>query len=173
MLLLQIDFVELGIVEYVYVNPKKFPPRYRTPQLYVYSRCLRDFGKYTKFMAFIDADEFIVVADPKKSIPMVVKEYEKYGGLTLNWMFFGSSGHITRPAGGVLENYVQCGKNPHLKSVVATDYTLSASELNPHCFVYKDGYFAVDTNRDRVIGPANPGRCWCIDYCSADVLLMS
>lgn len=153
----QLDYVEKGVVEYVYINGKNHPPRYRTPQLYIYSKCLMDFGKYSKFMAFIDVDEFIVVTNPEKSIPMILKNYEKYGGLTLNWMFFGSSGHRSRPAGGVIENYVQCGKNPHIKSIVATDFVHSPSELNPHAFVYKDGYYAVDTNLDRVIGPANPG----------------
>ena len=42
--------------------------------------------------AFIDADEFIVPAgaDRPADLPALLRRYERYGGLGLNWRMFGS-----------------------------------------------------------------------------------
>ena len=95
--------------------------------------------------------------DKTKSIPAVLKDYESYGGLTLSWMNFGSSGHIERPPGGVLANYNKCYQDFHIKSIVVTDHVNEPSTLTPHHFSYRDGYYAVDTNHTLTPGPANPG----------------
>ena len=44
-------------------------------------------------LAFIDADEFLVIADGSPSLPALLKDYEGRGGLAVNWRIFGSSGH--------------------------------------------------------------------------------
>jgi hypothetical protein len=46
--------------------------------------------------------------------------YASYGGLAVNWVIFGSSGHAARPRGGVLVNYHAClpdqqEQNTHVK----------------------------------------------------------
>lgn len=125
------------------------------PQLHVYNRCLKEFGSRHKFIAFLDSDEFIVVVNKSQSIPDVLKKYENYGGLALNWKLFGSSGHVSRPPGGILENYHMCGDNFHIKTIANPKFTVRSGG-NPHEFRYKPGYFAVDTNYTRVTGPFNP-----------------
>jgi hypothetical protein len=84
-----------------------------------------------------------------------LRAYEQYGGLTLNWKIFGSSGHIQRPEGGVLQNYKMCFTNFHIKTIVNTRNVLK--NLGPHDFEYFPGFNAVDTNFKRVNGPFNPG----------------
>ena len=37
----------------------------------------------------------------------VAADYEAYGGLGVNWVVFGSSGHLRRPAGGTIPSYWQ------------------------------------------------------------------
>jgi len=107
-------------------------------------------------MGFLDTDEFIVLKNNSATIIDLVEKYKGYGGLTLNWMFIGSNGHIVRPRGGILRNYNQCVENFHVKSIVNLKYVAGYSR-DPHHFLYIDKYFAVDTNYDRVNGPFNPG----------------
>lgn len=44
----------------------------------------------------------------KPDIRRLLKEYEAFGALALNWEMFGSNGHLQRPRGGVLINYHEC-----------------------------------------------------------------
>lgn len=61
------------------------------------------------WMALIDADEFLILTDPgATTMPALLREYEAYGGLGVNWRVFGSSGHIDKPEGGTLANFVTC-----------------------------------------------------------------
>jgi hypothetical protein len=80
--------------------------------------------------------------------------YERYGGLVLNWVVFGSSGHVRRPPGPVLGAYHRCFPAVTVKSIVVPAHTLSSSP-NPHWFVYQPGYFAVNERGERVDGWAN------------------
>jgi hypothetical protein len=91
-------------------------------------------------MAFLDVDEFIVVVDKSKKIPDVLWSYEKTGGVSLNWMLFGSSEHAVKPAGGVIANYYKCYKDRHVKAIVNTKYCLGSSG-NSHFFVHTEILF--------------------------------
>ena len=55
------------------------------PQLYIYSKCIRDHGSRHRWMAFIDADEFFVIKDGTPSLPALLRDYEDFGGLAVNW----------------------------------------------------------------------------------------
>lgn len=50
----------------------------------------------TKWMAFIDIDEFIVPVE-KNTIPEFLSDYEQYPGVVINWMCFDSNGHENKP----------------------------------------------------------------------------
>jgi hypothetical protein len=114
------------------------------PQLGVYHRCIREHRLKHQFIGMIDADEFIVTRDDC-SIPSILRLYEAYGGLALSWMMFGSSGHIKRPSGGILQNYRNCTMVDHVKSIVNTNYAVSHYG-NPHQFHYSHGKYAVDSD---------------------------
>jgi hypothetical protein len=124
-------------------------------QLYAYDFCLKIFGSSFSHIGFIDSDEFIVVKNDTNTIIDVLNKYKDYGGLTLNWMFFGSSGHITRPSGGILKNYNTCVTTFLVKSIVNTKRTVSVSK-DPHHFIYQENFYAVDTNYQPQYGPLNP-----------------
>ncbi len=144
------DYVSDGLVEYFFSDLRL----HARAQLHVYNECLTKYGKRHKFMAFIDSDEFIVVTNSTQTIPDILKNYEQFGGVALNWKLFGSSGHVKRPSGGVLPNYHLCCPNIHIKSIVNTQFTIKTGS-NPHMFVYEPGYFAVDTALHPVFGPFN------------------
>lgn len=123
------QYIDKEIVEYVYSVEEMKP----SPQMYIYNQCFSKHKRKHRFIGFIDTDEFIVTANPSASIPLILSQYEQFGGLALSWMSFGSSGHIRRPVGGVIANYRWCFPNRHIKSIVNTKYTLGPS-LNTHAF---------------------------------------
>jgi len=128
--------------------------------------CLRQFRHRHHFMAMIDVDEFILIRNSNVKLPAFLSPYLKKGGLTLHWRVFGSSGHISRPHGGVLRNYVRCNENEtfmtqisssnpvgHTKGIVNTRFTNSQTYCNPHrCFQsgddleYYNEFFQRDLN---------------------------
>jgi hypothetical protein len=144
------DYISSGLVEYSYADSKI---KYRA-QLHVYNDCLRKHNRKHNFIGFLDSDEFIVVVNKTQSIPDVLINYENYGGLTLNWKIFGSSGHLKRPSGGILPNYHKCFKNWHVKSIVNTQFVYQTGP-DPHCFSYLKNKFAVDTSLTRIDGAYN------------------
>lgn len=145
------EYIASGLVEYEFSDYKTI----QNPQLHIYKECLQKYGKRHRFMGFVDSDEFIVVVDEKETIPSVLKRYEQFGGLSLNWRMFGTSGHIKRPPGGILANYHKCGPNHHIKSIVNTQYGIQPGG-NPHNFLYRRGKFAVDTAFKKAGEPWNP-----------------
>jgi hypothetical protein len=146
-------YVKSGLVNHkaVHFSDTRDDP----PQISVYNECLKQYGKKHNFMAFIDVDEFIVVVDESKKIPDVLQAYEDTGGVSLNWMLFGSSGHTAKPPGGVIANYHKCTKNVHVKAIVNTAHCLRNAG-NPHVFVYQPPFYSVDTNFTQVTGPFHP-----------------
>lgn len=153
------DYVASGLIEYSIFTHLSFPDmlkEHHTGQLYIFDKCIQEFSHRHAFMGFLDSDEFIVVVNKSKSIPQVLKSFEDYGALTLNWMMFGTSGHVKRPKGGVLANYNKCYSTYTIKAIVNTNYTLGANKGNPHQFVYRDSKKAVDTNLHIVSTPHNP-----------------
>lgn len=90
-------YIEFGVVTLT-----EFPGQ--GMQLPAYNDALKRFGSRTKYMAFIDADEFLYSCDKTKSVKQQVEEifslYPNVGGLAVNWRMFGSSGHVSKPEGG-------------------------------------------------------------------------
>jgi glycosyltransferase involved in cell wall biosynthesis len=78
----------------------------RRAQTLAYAHALCYLGSHTNWMAFIDLDEFLF--SPKfQNLNDVLGSYEDVSALVVYWVMFGTSGHLTRPKGGVLESYTQ------------------------------------------------------------------
>ncbi len=78
-------------------------------QMECYQTCIKDFSGETKWLGFIDIDEFIV---PKStdSIYEFLKVFEnKAGAVNLYWKLFGTSGRMDRDLSGlVCEDFTVC-----------------------------------------------------------------
>lgn len=131
------------------------PPRIKNEQAYAYRKCLREFRNQHHFIGFIDSDEYIVIKNKMDTLLSILENYRNFGGLTLNWMVFGTSGHVQRPSGGVLANYFKCHPHRLVKTIVNTMFVKDIGGT-PHNFVYKHGYYAVDSNFSKVPLYANP-----------------
>jgi hypothetical protein len=67
----------------------------------------------TRWLAHLDVDEFIVLYQ-HASINDLLKNYEEFGGLGINWCIYGSSGHLRRPDGLVKDNYLWRTANEYI-----------------------------------------------------------
>lgn len=112
-----------------------------------YQHCLDNFGYRSRWIAFIDMDEFIVPKNESASLSQLLEKYERYGGLGVSWLIFGSNGHIEKPAGSQLANFTRRSEasfppNRHIKSIVQPRHVQSA--FKSHYFKYKPGFFCVN-----------------------------
>ncbi|NMB53324.1 MAG: glycosyltransferase family 92 protein [Leptolinea sp.] len=124
----------------------------RAMQLYAYDHCLQEYGRFSRWIGFIDTDEFIV---PKTTpdIKEFLCSYEQYAGLGLNSLFFGAGGHETRPVCGQVAGYQirapeELSKNRFIKSIVQPSRVVLP--VSPHSFLYKENDFCVNENKDRI-----------------------
>lgn len=108
-------YIRSGLVDYRYF------PGYRM-QLAAYDDCLEKHRLETRWLAFIDLDEFIVpVAD--SSIPAFLERFEAFPAVEINWLIYGSGGAekksdlpvMTRFRRHSLPGHVL---NRHVKSIV-------------------------------------------------------
>jgi hypothetical protein len=122
-------------------------------QVQAYDDCLKRHREESAWIAFIDLDEFLF-SPQGTPLPELLREYEEFPGVGVNWAVFGSSGHRTRPPGLVIESYVrrtgQTGINRHVKSIV--NPLRVRAFCVPHFFMYDHG-FAVDERRRPITGP--------------------
>ena len=151
-----LSHIQSGLVEYHFLGRDNHTAMER-PQLWVYNECINQYRALHQFVAFIDVDEFLILRDPSTvTLPALLHDYEEYGGLAVNWVLFGSSGHIHRPQGGTLANYWKCvppshPENLHVKTIANMKYVAHVSGT-PHFFHYNEGKTAVNEKFDVVEG---------------------
>ncbi|ALG90144.1 MULTISPECIES: glycosyltransferase family 2 protein [Actibacterium] len=80
-------------------------------QVLAYAHAIRNFGGRFRWMACIDADEFLV---PKQAadLPAALVPLEGCASISLPWHNFGRNGHVAPPDGGVLRNYTRRAADP-------------------------------------------------------------
>ncbi|WP_372603543.1 glycosyltransferase family 92 protein [Actibacterium sp.] len=80
-------------------------------QVLAYAHAIRNYGPKYRWMACIDADEFLI---PTKadSIPAALEHLTECPQISLPWHNFGRNGHVEAPEGGVLENYTRRVADP-------------------------------------------------------------
>ncbi|MDR2481649.1 MAG: glycosyltransferase family 92 protein [Spirochaetaceae bacterium] len=140
-------YIEDGIVEYEYCPGTQ-------KQMWVYHDILEKARKETYWLAVIDCDEFIVPISTE-TISELLKRFEGYGGLGINWLVYGSSGRQTKTEGLVIERFKDHSEknfhsNGHIKTIVNPRYVL---QINIHDAVYRAGKFCVNTNKEVIKGP--------------------
>ena len=144
----------LGQLEPFLVNGTVVYKRWSGPavQTAAYRDAVRKTRKRTKWLAVVDADEFLF--SPKGNMPDQLKAYERYPGVCANWVMFGPNGHDRRPAGLVMDNYTSALAdhnsmvNCHIKSIVQPSEVRTIRHT--HFAMYKRGRFAVDETGENV-----------------------
>lgn len=130
-------------------------PIMESPQMKAYNHCLYEMHNKTKWIAYIDIDEFIVL-HKHDSIVDMLGEYEQYPGLCLNWVMHTANQHIHKPQGSIIDSYTTARPfnstaNTHIKTILQPKHILTIP--NPHFAVYNLGLSAVNESGDLVTGP--------------------
>lgn len=149
-------YIDSGIVEYFY-----FPGRAK--QLDAYYDALKRYQKRTRLMGFIDLDEFVVSSVSEgKLVPTILdilKKDTNAAGVAINWYVYGSSGHKTKPAGLVIENYLyRAYRDNEINRCIKTignPRLMKGYIFDPHAPTYFYGYYSINECGKRVEGPWN------------------
>jgi hypothetical protein len=94
-------------------------------QAYAYNDAIKKYRNKSKWIGFIDIDEFIVPVKKNKIIDVIneikndVLKRKMFTGLAVNWVTYGFSGHRDKPQGLVIENFTgNDGIHEGIKSIV-------------------------------------------------------
>lgn len=152
-------YIEAELVDYFSVSGELM-------QIPVYNDAVRRFKFASRYMAFIDSNEFIF---PKtnQSVVEVVDEIlsadPRAAGLVMNWQVFGSKNPPNNSESGVLENFTRRAPrnwfvppsddkppagNIFVKTIANPRFIRSV--VNPHFAFYFEGKFAVNSAGGRV-----------------------
>ncbi len=149
------EYIKSGKVVYFYFPGDKM-------QFVAYRYAIRYCKRCTRWLALIDADEFLF--SPDEDLKAVLKDYEDSPAVGVNWVCFGPSGHEKRPDGLVIENYLETFEdkdnlfNRHIKSIVNPKLVQAVN--SPHFCIYKNNRFAVDENHNEITGNAKNTPYW-------------
>ncbi len=151
------DYIKRGIVDLIY-----FPGK--AQQIPAYQNALKKYRNECKYMAVVDADEFIRPIDHNKNILDVIEEIfklaknnKRVAGVYIAWKMFGSSGHVKMPeGGGVLNNFLHCeetGSNPHRMGKVIINPRKTFYFLNPHFQILGWGniFYMLNENGEKIL----------------------
>jgi len=166
-------YLEKGIATYHEYNydfsQQSADEQFKRPE-YPYNDCINRYKNQSKWIAFIDLDEFIVLYQDS-NIKSFIRSYELYSGVALHWMMFGPANHFLEPSGLVIENYkLRAWKkhlvNRHVKSIINPRTWIRWD--NPH-YPRLNGII-VRENRTICPGPIDPeimhNRCAIFHYYS-------
>jgi tetratricopeptide (TPR) repeat protein len=87
-----------------------------------YSDCAKRARDITEWIAFIDADEFIL-PHKHQNLKAFLEDYSDVDAIAINWKIFGSSEKRYREAGLLMERFTKCSEkdfnaNGHIKTIV-------------------------------------------------------
>ena len=108
-------YIASGVVDYVYQPGTR-------QQIPAYDDCIEKHRLETRWMAFLDLDEFVVpVRD--ENIVAFLRRMEDHPVVEINWLVYGSGGEKEKRPGGVMERFKHHSTpdhevNRHVKSFV-------------------------------------------------------
>lgn len=152
-------YIDQGIVEliewpYASENVKEW----NTIQCDSYRKALKLAMGKSRWLAILDSDEFLFAVDGS-NLQDVLKSYRKYGGVCVNWQMYGTSniGRVPKDK-FMIETLLfraetHYGENIHVKSIVQPLKVLDIK--NPHYCLYKEGFMAVNMDKNPCPGPFN------------------
>lgn len=151
--------------------------RFRVPgkkqQIRSYDRILRECSADIDWIAFIDADEFLVPQAGLSSVKPLIERAQQHsdiGAILVNWACYGSSGRDEPGSGGVLSRFTMraekhFGPNRHYKSIVRPRAARCA--VNAHHFDLREGFHAIladgsvyENKQDEIQGMTRDGPIW-------------
>ena len=150
-------YVEAGIVEYIIWNKD-----YDTPgdwwkvQRSAYIDAIKRNIGISKWLCIIDTDEFIVPIKDD-NLPVFLNDYEAYGGVFINWVFYGTSGIQRIPEGTWITTCLlkraklTDGGHRLVKSIVRPERVDLEKSSFPHTCEYLPPFYHVNPDKQEPI----------------------
>jgi len=138
------------------VEIRQYPENLTVPKnFWLANHCCYEQRGKSKWIHFHSVDERIFCPDGRQ-IPDFLKDFEGYGGVSVAWEEFNSSGHISKPTGLIIENYTEVARDSqcHIKTIIQPTFAVRFNS-NPHNFIFEKSW-AVNENKVRVDGPYCP-----------------
>jgi glycosyltransferase involved in cell wall biosynthesis len=129
------------------INLIEFNPTNPDRQGLAYQMAQQKYKGKTEWMLFCDSDEFFMPS-VKQDLREFVSNYKAFSGFGATWQIYGSSGHILRPSGGVLNNFlykadVDWDPNLHVKVIIKPNEVFagftSTGYITPHMWDTRNG----------------------------------
>lgn len=123
---------------------------YYAMQCKCYTDCLPRTKGISKWVAFIDPDEFLLPIQ-EQTLTEFLRGYEQFGGVAANWQMFGTSNLKKIPNDRLLiESLTLCAEknfagNRFVKSIVRPERVSHFDSA--HEAVYINGYYGVNTDK--------------------------
>ena len=149
-------YIDAGIVTYIF-----YPGKAR--QYEAYNDAVLNFRFFCRYMAFIDADEFIFPQSDKNIVEVVddiLSDNQRVGGVAINWHQFGSNNlEKADYSRGVLERFTRRASDKNVGLDPTTGFPAGNAHIkiianprkveyfwNPHFAVYFFGLYAINEN---------------------------
>jgi SAM-dependent methyltransferase len=111
-------------------------------QVDVYNDGLERYRNESRWLAFIDIDEFLF-SPIVQTLPELLAEYEPWPSVAANWAVYGASGHLWKPPGLVMESYLWRSADPTLETTryfkCIVDPQRVVRCIESHRFEYTEG----------------------------------
>lgn len=123
-------------------------------QCSAYMDCLRRHRRDARWIAFIDADEFLF-SPVGRSLPDVLRRFDVHPGVAANWRMYGTNGHREPPEGLLVENYLMRGADGHPDNRFVKLIVNPRKTVGPHGGPHDFDYLGVAVGEDGrpVLGP--------------------
>jgi hypothetical protein len=146
-------YIDIGILE-IRDYPKEVVNR---NNFWMMTNLTRELVGKTKWLHYGALDER-VFSPLKKPLPEILDEYSQFGGLCVAWEEFNSSGKLKKEPGLIIERFTETCKDTanHIKTIVRPECVINHVG-NPHNFIFKPGFCAVDENRQVIPNAWNNG----------------
>ncbi len=147
---------EVELIEWPFTYEEGNHGRWIEIQSGAYMDCIKTYGDKTKWLAAIDVDEYLFCPQGEK-LPEFLKNYDRYAGLCVNWVMFGTSDvEDIPPDFCLIELLTHCAKQNYdhhhfVKSIVRPEYVSGCTSA--HIFTYKEQKYAVDGNKRKLDSP--------------------
>lgn len=144
------SYIRKGIVKVELIPGRK-------KQIAAHKHCLANYGRECQWIAFIDVDEYIVPKNDTCNLVEFLNAYNKFGGLAIHWLLFGSNGHLEPPSTTQINSYTRRSlktheMNCHIKTIVQPKHVKWVPK-DPHHFGFRFGKYCVNENFEKVKGP--------------------
>ena len=124
-------------------------------QVEAYNHCLNNNKKNVKWIAFIDVDEFLF-SPTKEALPEILKRYSEYPAVFVYWVLYGSSGHVERPPGGVIDSFTF---HQSLESAVQDNFDHGDPNSADYVTAWsRDGKSIIQASAVKVMGVHQPSQ---------------